>query len=89
MTDPSRLPDDGRARAMQVFSPRAIVSVTGGSAYAVGTNNVRAFRVGSSNTYHINSDTGHVATILAGSVTGIGKDVTSITFGTTGEIEIM
>ena len=89
MTNPSKMPMDGHSRVMQIFSPRAIVTVTATEAYDVGANKVRAFRVGADNTYHINSDSDHVATILAGLSTGVGTGVTTITFGTTAEIEIM
>ena len=82
------LAKDEDKRTMQIFSPRKIVTVTINVAYLVSTDEMKAFRVGQSCTYYINSDS-TAATMAAGMAVGVAPNVTSVTFNTTMNIEIM
>jgi len=82
------LAKDEDKRTMQIFTTRAIVTVTAATAYDVVANNVKAFAVGADCEYYLDSDT-TAATLLAGQARGVHPTVKTITFDTTMNIEIM
>ena len=82
------LAKDEDKRTMQVFTPRAIVAVVATVPYDVVANNVKAFAVGAACTYYLDSDS-TAATLAAGQARGVHPDVTTITFDTSMNIEIM
>jgi len=78
-----------RGEDIQGFAPKKIVAVTSGAAWTPDENDI-AFRIGTSCTYYINSASSVSGSILAGSITVINKrSVTSITFDTSMNIEVM
>lgn len=68
---------------VQGFTPDRIETAT-----VLDTTGILAIRVSEAVTYHINNDTGNVATMPIG-VTVIAQDVASLTFGLATTVEVM
>ena len=79
---------DPNGEPVQGFAPKKIVTITADAAWTPEASDT-AFRVPSSITYYVDALSGHVGTLLAGSVTVLNPFVTSYTFDTTMELEVM
>jgi hypothetical protein len=73
---------------IQGFAPGEIVEITGASQWTPSRQH-RAFRVGVACNYFMNGVSAREATLVAGSITVIGKAVATYTFDTTMELEVM
>jgi len=83
------LREDLNGGKIQGFAPTRIITITATSAWTPNVDD-RAFRVGVSSNYYFDADSGHEATLVAGSITVITKSIsTTYTFDTTQEIEVM
>lgn len=83
-----KLTQDRNGRTIQGFGPQAVVAVTAASAWTPGDDYI-AFRVGQDCSYYIDSNSSTSAQLPAGAITVISKYVTSFTFDTTMNIEVM
>lgn len=77
--------EEGQYEPVQVFSPDTISA----NQTTHSTTGVLAFRVTSDGTYYINSASGAIAAVQAGTVIGVGTGVTQIVFATNQILEIM
>jgi len=84
----NRLKEDMGGNKIQGFCPTRIITITATSAWTPNDSD-QAFRVGVSSNYYMDSDSGHEATLLAGSITVINSTIDTFTFDTTQEIEVM
>lgn len=82
------LREDVKGGQIQGFSPRRVVTITATSAWTPFAED-RAFRVGVACNYYIDGDSGHEATLVAGSITVISHFNANYTFDTTQEMEVM
>jgi hypothetical protein len=82
------LREDLNGAEIQGFAPSRIITITAAGAWTPGDTD-RAFRVGVAGNYFINSDSGHEATLVAGSITVLFNRGQTFTFDTTQEIEVM
>jgi hypothetical protein len=78
---------DKNGYGIQGFASKEIVSITGDAAWTPDSSHV-AFRVSEECNYSIDGGSDE-ATLLAGSITVIHPGITTITFDTTMNIEVM
>lgn len=78
-----------RGGMIQGFAPKKIITITADAAWTPDEVD-EAFRVGvSCNYYNDVTGSGHEAGLLAGSITVLPRNIVSITFDTTMELEVM
>jgi len=85
----SNLREDVLGNKIQGFAPRKVITITATTAWTPDTIQDQAFRVNVASNYYMDSDSGHEAGLIAGSITVINKTIGTYTFDTTQEIEVM
>ena len=83
------LREDINGGKIQGFAPKEIITVTATVAWTPTKGTDRAFRVGVASTYYMDALSTKSANLLAGSITVLNKDINSLTFDTTQNIEVM
>jgi hypothetical protein len=82
------LREDINGGKIQGFAPTRVITITATTAWTPNADD-RAFRVGVSSNYYLDALSTHEATLVAGSITVLGNRVSTFTFDTTQEIEVM